>query len=60
MQKIRDKLERLYNSFDFEKAVQNDPIKFPKRFTDPLDIEISAIIASFFAYGSIKCFCNFL
>ncbi|MCS7164069.1 MAG: TIGR02757 family protein [Thermodesulfovibrio sp.] len=60
MQKIREKLEKLYNYFDFEKAVQNDPIKFPKRFTDPLDIEVSAIIASFFAYGSIKCFCNFL
>ncbi|MEN2995200.1 MAG: TIGR02757 family protein [Thermodesulfovibrio sp.] len=60
MQKIKEKLENLYNSFDFEKAVQNDPIKFPKRFTDPLDIEISAIIASFFAYGNIKCFCNFL
>lgn len=60
MENIRNSLEILYNSFDFERAVQNDPIRFPKRFSEPLDIEISAIISSTFAYGSIKCFCNFL
>lgn len=60
MDKIKDKLERLYNSFDFQFTVENDPIRFPKRYKHPLDIEIIGIIASSFAYGSIKCFCNFL
>lgn len=60
MHKLRSKLEELYNSFDFERAVQNDPIKFPKRYSEPPDIEISAFVASSFAYGSIKCFCGFL
>lgn len=57
---IGDKLEELYQNFEFEKAVQNDPIKFPKRYRNYADIEISALIASSFAYGSIKCFCKFL
>lgn len=60
MEKIRESLERLYKSFDFGRALQNDPIKFPKKFSYPLDIEISAILSSAFAYGNINCFCNFL
>jgi len=60
MQTFKEKLEKLYNSFDFDKAVKNDPIKFPKRFSNPLDIEISSLISSSFAYGNIKCFCSFL
>ncbi len=60
MDNIRDKLERLYNSFDFQSAVKRDPIRFPKIYKKALDIEIAGIIASSFAYGSIKCFCNFL
>jgi len=60
MDKIIDKLERLYNSFDFQSTVERDPIRFPKRYKNPLDIEIAGIIASFFAYGNIKSFCNFL
>lgn len=60
MDKIKGILERLYNSFDFEVAVQRDPIRFPKKYKQPLDIEIAGIIASSFAYGSMRCFCNFL
>ncbi|GAB6184318.1 TIGR02757 family protein [Thermodesulfovibrio hydrogeniphilus] len=60
MMHLKEKLESLYSKFDFESAIQNDPIKFPKKYSHPLDIEVSAIIASSFAYGSIKCFCNFL
>ena len=60
MVNLRDKLEELYNSFNFDKAIKQDPIKFPKKYNKPLDIEVSAFIASAFAYGNIKCFCNFL
>lgn len=60
MDHLRKKLEELYNSFDFSQAIKHDPIKFPKRYIDPLDIEVSAFVASAFAYGSIKCFCSFL
>lgn len=57
---LRNNLEKLYNSFDFESAIQNDPIKFPKKYRQALDIEIAAFVSSAFAYGSIKCFCSFL
>ncbi|WP_353684956.1 TIGR02757 family protein [Thermodesulfovibrio sp. 3907-1M] len=60
MDKIRDTLERLYHTFNFETAIQKDPIRFPKRYREPLDIETAGIISSSFAYGSIKCFCSFL
>ncbi len=60
MDTIKIKLEKLYSSFDFDSAIKRDPIRFPKRYSHPLDIEVVGIIASFFAYGSIKCFCNFL
>jgi len=60
MNKIKNRLEKLYNSFDFQAAIQQDPIRFPRRYKNPLDIEIAGIISSSFAYGSIKCFCNFL
>lgn len=60
MDAIREKLQRLYNSFNFKKAIENDPIKFLKRYNDHRDIEVAGIIASCFAYGKIECFCNFI
>lgn len=60
MQKLKKKLEKLYQSFDFNQAILNDPIKFPKKYNNSLDIEISAIISASFAYGNIKSFCQFL
>ncbi|HHW20377.1 MAG TPA: TIGR02757 family protein [Thermodesulfovibrio thiophilus] len=60
MNNLKEMLENLYSGFNFEEAVQNDPIKFPKKYTEKEDIEVSAFVASSFAYGSIKVFCRFL
>lgn len=60
MDKLREKLENLYQSFNFKEAIMNDPIRFPKKYNNPSDIEISAIISACFAYGNIKSFCQFL
>lgn len=60
MERLKERFEKLYQSFDFNEAILNDPIKFPKKYRDPLDIETSAIISAFFAYGNIKSFCQFL
>lgn len=57
---IKAKLEKTYSLFNFEEAVKKDPIRFPKKYKEPLDIEVSAFIAASFAYGNIKCFSNFL
>lgn len=60
MENLRQRLEDLYNSFDFERFIQNDPIKFPKRFQSQADIEVSALISACFAYGNIRSFSYFL
>lgn len=44
-------LARQYNTKDF---IQNDPVRFPHRYTDKRDIEISALICSWIAYGNRK------
>ncbi len=44
-------LAQQYNTKDF---IQNDPVQFPHRYTDKRDIEISAIISSWIAYGNRK------
>lgn len=44
-------LAQQYNTKDF---IQNDPVQFPHRYTDKRDIEISALISSWMAYGNRK------
>lgn len=60
MKELKKFLDSLYHSFDFESAIERDPIRFPKRFSNSFDIEVAGFISSSFSYGSIKCFCNFL
>jgi uncharacterized protein (TIGR02757 family) len=50
---IKKKLDYHFKYFDFTK-ISPDPLEFPHRFKDPRDIEISAFIASVFAYGNVK------
>jgi uncharacterized protein (TIGR02757 family) len=53
LKNLRDKLEYHYNCFntsDFD----TDPVQFPRRFSNPTDIEIMAFIAALFSYGKIS------
>jgi len=52
-QTLKKKLEYHYKYFDKTK-ISPDPLEFPKRFSKPDDIELSAFISSIFAYGNIK------
>lgn len=49
---LKQKLNYHYRYFDKEK-ISPDPLEFPHRFENFYDIEISAFIASIFAYGNI-------
>ncbi len=49
---LKRKLEYHYKYFDREK-ISPDPLEFPQKFSNPLDIELSAFVASVFAYGNI-------
>jgi uncharacterized protein (TIGR02757 family) len=50
---LANKLDYHYRFFD-RSQISPDPLEFPRKFSDPLDIEISAFISAVFAYGNIK------
>jgi len=50
---LKSKLDSHYNYFD-RTQISPDPIEFPHKFSNQLDIEISAFIASVFAFGNVK------
>lgn len=50
---LKNKLDDHYRYFD-SSQISPDPLEFPHRFRDPRDIEVSAFIASVFAFGNIK------
>lgn len=52
-EKIKNKLNYHYKAFD-RNTISPDPLEFPHRFSNPMDIEISAFIASIVAYGNVK------
>ncbi len=52
MSDIRKALNDLRTSAS-EQHLENDPLSFCHRYTDPLDQEIAAVVASSFAYGSV-------
>ncbi|MFZ5948110.1 MAG: TIGR02757 family protein [Stygiobacter sp.] len=56
---IKNKLEYHYKEFDKTK-ISPDPIEFPHKYSNKRDIEISALISSLFAFGSIKQIMNVL
>ena len=56
IKKILNAADR-YETQDF---INNDPIQFPHRFTDRRDIEVSAFISAWMAYGSRKVFLQIL
>jgi uncharacterized protein (TIGR02757 family) len=49
---LKERLDELYASFDAG-YIHTDPIQFPHRFGDPLDVEIAGFIAAAFAYGNV-------
>ena len=53
MKKLLDELVKKYETKDF---IKDDPIQFPHRYKDKHDIEISAFIASLFAFGKREMF----
>ncbi len=48
---LLQELAQRYNTSDF---IKSDPVQFPHRFKEKRDVEISAILASWIAYGNRK------
>ena len=53
---LKSLLEHLYQDYDYKVRIAFDPIEFPHRYSRPEDIEVSAFIASCFAYGQVSVF----
>ncbi|MBI3457180.1 MAG: TIGR02757 family protein [Candidatus Rokubacteria bacterium] len=53
---MRGALERLYRDFDYRGRLANDAIQYPRRYADPLDREIVALLAASLAYGRVDLF----
>ncbi|MDH3976479.1 MAG: TIGR02757 family protein [Deltaproteobacteria bacterium] len=50
---LKKKLDSLCEQYDAT-YIYSDPLKFPRRYDDPLDQEIAGIIASSLAYGRVE------
>lgn len=52
----KNELEKLADKYETAEFIKDDPIQFPHRFKTEEDVEISAFVASLFAYGNRKIF----
>lgn len=53
---MKNKLDKLVEKYETREFIQNDPIQFPHRYKDKIDIEISAFISALFAFGRREMF----
>ncbi len=53
---LRPRLEAVLTSTDARARIAFDPVEFPHRYTDPRDIEVSALLAAGLAYGRADLF----
>jgi len=56
MRSLKETLDGFYREYNFKERVKHDPIEFPRRYSDPDDIEIAGFIASCLAYGKVDLF----
>lgn len=55
---IRDLLDSEAKRINSPEFIDNDPVQFPRRFSDVRDIEIVAFLASIIAWGNRKMICR--
>jgi len=53
-------LDELSIDFNYSERIKNDPVSFVRKFPDPADREVAALISSCFAYGGVKTILNSL
>jgi uncharacterized protein (TIGR02757 family) len=53
---LRAPLERLYRDFDYRGRLARDAIRYPRRYADPGDREIVALLTASLAYGRVELF----
>jgi uncharacterized protein (TIGR02757 family) len=53
---LRAHLDEVRARTDLSARLDSDPIRFPRRYRDPLDAEIAGLIAATYAYGRVSAF----
>jgi uncharacterized protein (TIGR02757 family) len=56
MHPLKKALDKFYRDYDFNERIKHDPIEFPRRYSDPDDMEIAGFIACCLAYGKVGLF----
>jgi uncharacterized protein (TIGR02757 family) len=54
--RMRGALEALYRDFDYRGRLAHDAIQYPRRYPDPHDREIVALLTASLAYGRVDLF----
>lgn len=54
--RLRGPLESLYRDFGYRDRLASDAIQYPRRYPDPLDREIAALLTASLAYGRVDLF----
>jgi len=54
--RLKELLDRLYDSYDFAARTDHDPIGLVHRYSSPADIEVAGLIAASLAYGKVTLF----
>lgn len=53
---MKNKLDKLVLKYETKDFIKSDPIQFPHRFKDKIDIEIAGFISALFAFGKREMF----
>ena len=53
---LRPALDALLASTDAAARVRGDPVELPHRYSDPLDVEVTALLCAALAYGRVDLF----
>ena len=53
---LRPALDALLASTDAAARVRGDPVELPHRYTDPRDVEVTALLCAALAYGRVDLF----
>src|SRR3972149_10967149 len=51
LERLKGPMEGLYREFDYRGRLAHDAIQFPRRYRDPADREVVALLTACLAYG---------
>ena len=50
---LKKQLDSLYSEYDY-RYLETDPLKFPRRYSNPADKEVAGLISASLAYGNVR------